>query len=106
MKRLLVGIAFAFLVSRSTAEPAHEEPRSGRDGSSFERAIVMRGSDKTFDNAAVKIIKRYYPDVKIRVPIAPVISSTPGGLTLIQEITFDTASHSRHTMYFDVTHVH
>jgi hypothetical protein len=103
MKRLLVGIAFAFLVSRATAEPAREEPRPGRDGSSFERAIVMRGSDSTFDAAASKIIKRYYPDAKIRLPIAPIIGGD--GQRYVQEITFDTVKHGRHTMYFNVTHV-
>jgi len=106
MNRLLIAVAFAsaFLISRTNAEPAHELPRAGRDGSTFERAILMQGSDSTFDDAAFKIIKRYYPDVKKHVPIAPVIGSSGGGI-YIQEITFDTASHGRHTMYFDVTHV-
>ena len=104
-KHLLIALAFALLVSRITAEPAHEQPKPGRDGSTFERAIIMRGSDKTFDAAAYKIIKRYYPDAKIRVPIAPIIAGAPGSPRYIQEITFDTASHGRHTMYFDVTDV-
>jgi len=106
MKRhLFVALTFVFFVSRITAQPAQEQPKAGRDGSTFERAIIMRGSDKTFDAAASKIIKRYYPDAKIRVPIAPVISGAPGSSRYIQEITFDTASHGRHTMYFDVTDV-
>jgi hypothetical protein len=105
MKRLLVIIAFALLASRSPAELAHEQPKAGRDGSTFERAIIMRGSDKTFDAAVSKIIKRYYSDAKIRVPIAPIIAGAPGSSRYIQEITFDTASHGRHTMYFDITDV-
>jgi hypothetical protein len=105
MKRILVAVttASALLISRTNAEPAHEEPKAGRDGSTFERAIVMRGSDSTFDAAASKIIKRYYPDAKIHLPIAPIIGGD--GRTFVQEITFDTVKHGRHTMYFDVTHV-
>jgi hypothetical protein len=104
-KHLFIALTFVLFVSRITAEPAHEQPKAGRDGSTFERAIIMRGSDKTFDAAAAKIIKRYYPDAKIQLPIAPTIGGEGNSPTLVQEITFDTAKHGRHTMYFDVTHV-
>ncbi|GEM_PF-5566521 len=105
MKRILLAVAAAsaLLISRASAEPAHEEPKAGRDGATFERAIIMRGSDSTFDAAASKIIKRYFPDAKIHLPIAPIIGGD--GQHYVQEITFDTAKHGRHTMYFDVTHV-
>ena len=73
-----------------------------RDGSSPDRAIIMRGSTSTFEDAAFRIILQRYPDAK-RSPIGRVVGFD--GRTYLATITFSTAHHGKHAMYFDITHV-
>jgi hypothetical protein len=73
-----------------------------RDGSAPGRAIIMRGSTGTFEDAAFRIILQHYPDAK-RSPIGRAVGFD--GRTYIATITFSTAHHGKHAMYFDITHV-
>jgi len=75
---------------------------TSRDGSTEERAIIMRGSLVSFENAAYRVISQRYPDAK-RPPIKRAV--TFDGRTYIAKVVFDTFSHGRHTIYFDITHV-
>jgi hypothetical protein len=73
-----------------------------RDGSTPTKAIVMHGTTKTFEDAAFRIIWQRYPDAK-REPIGRSVDFD--GHTYIATISFSTAHHGQHLMYFDITHV-
>ncbi len=93
--------AFPFIVLLLTVF-ACEAADPVRDGSSPDRAIIMRGSTSTFEDAAFRIILQRYPDAK-RSPIGRAVGFD--GHTYLATITFSTAHHGKHSMYFDITHV-
>jgi hypothetical protein len=95
MKALALAIALLTPVACAATDIS-------RDGSTEARAIIMRGSLISFENAAYRIIRQRYPDAK-RPPIKRAV--TFDGHTYIAKVVFDTFSDGLHTMYFDITHV-
>jgi hypothetical protein len=95
MKLLALAIALLMPIACAAANII-------RDGSTEERAIVVRGSLTSFENAAYRVIRQRFPDVK-HPPIKRAV--TFDGHTYIARVVFDTYSHGRYTMYFDITHV-
>ena len=63
----------------------------------------MHGSTKTFEDEVFHIIRQRYSDAK-REPIGRAVGFD--GYTYLATITFSTVHHGKHSMYFDITHVH
>jgi hypothetical protein len=94
MKPLVFAILLASTIARAATE-------TSRDGSTEDRAIIMQGPIISFEATAFRIIGKRYPDAK-RPPVRRAV--TFDGRIYIARVVFDTASHVRHTMYFDITH--
>ena len=99
MLGLMKPLVFAVMFLTAVANAATD---TRRDGSTEDRAIIMKGSLVSFENAAYRIIRQRYPDAK-QPPLKRAV--TFDGHTYIARVVFDTFSHGRHTMYFDITHV-
>ncbi len=70
-----------------------------RDGSTPTKAIVIR-STKAYEDEAFRFIRQRYPDAA-REPVGFGVSYN--GRTYILTLTFSTAHHGQHSMYFDIT---
>ena len=75
---------------------------TARDGSSPARAIVLRGSGKVADAEICRCIRQRYADARCE-PLGRAVGFD--GRTYIATITFSTAHHGKHSMFFDITHV-
>jgi len=95
MKPFALAIAFLMPIACAAAVTI-------RDGSTEDRAVIIRGALVSFENAAYRVIRQRYPDAK-HPPINRAV--TFDGHTYIAKVVFDTFSHGVHTMYFDITHV-
>ena len=89
----------AFLVAAVSTSGAITEAKSSRDGTTQERAILIHHSGRNFWDSAFEIIRHHYPDAK-RYPLDSSVIPSDRERIYTVEITFVTASHGRHAMWF------